>query len=295
MGPYQQVKTVDGVSLYYWREFQKGYVFVNPTTSEATGIGLAQPCKQLSHDTINQDPSTFADISTLNLPAHRAAFLVKSNVKPVGRYAFYNNSAFDGNDPSANASDDAAIATDKSALLPGETATFDNYTSYSRGINGIMIDLPNLPGTPTAADFTFKVGNSSSPSSWSAGPAPTSVTVRRGAGVDGSDRVTLIFADGAVVNRWLQVTLLSTPNTGASDVFYFGNAVGDTGNSATNAQVTPTDQVAVRDGGRSMLSTVPITDHRDIDRDHNVGSTDQTLIRNNGTNASSSLNLISVP
>ena len=37
--------------------------------------------------------------------------------------------------------DDAAIATDKTALLPGETASLANYTSYSRGINGIMVDL----------------------------------------------------------------------------------------------------------------------------------------------------------
>ena len=30
----------------------------------------------------------------------------------VGRHVFYNNSAFDGNDPSANAADDAAVAVE---------------------------------------------------------------------------------------------------------------------------------------------------------------------------------------
>lgn len=44
----------------------------------------------------------------------------------VGRGIFYNNWAFDGNDPAPNVLDDLAIATDKSALLPGETATFAN-------------------------------------------------------------------------------------------------------------------------------------------------------------------------
>src|SRR5688500_10349284 len=47
----------------------------------------------------------------------------------AGRYVFYNNSAFDGHDPSADAADDAAIAADKQPLLPGDgTATFANYT-----------------------------------------------------------------------------------------------------------------------------------------------------------------------
>ena len=57
----------------------------------------------------------------------------------VGRQIFYNNSAFD--DPATGGSDDDAIATDKEALLPGETAGFANYTSYSRGINGIKVAL----------------------------------------------------------------------------------------------------------------------------------------------------------
>ena len=53
----------------------------------------------------------------------------------VGRNVFYNNSRFDGNDPRATAADDYAIATDKSALLPGQTAKFGNYTSFRGGIN----------------------------------------------------------------------------------------------------------------------------------------------------------------
>ena len=35
------------------------------------------------------------------------------------------------------------------ALLPGGIATFANYTSYTRGINGIMIDVSDL-ADPTA-------------------------------------------------------------------------------------------------------------------------------------------------
>ena len=51
----------------------------------------------------------------------------------------YNDSFFDGYDPAAGASDDLAIATDKSPLLPGQAATFADYTSYECGLNGLMI------------------------------------------------------------------------------------------------------------------------------------------------------------
>lgn len=78
-----------------------------------------------------------------------------SAAQVVGRDVFYNNSYFDGRNPAADTSDDNAIATDKQALLPGQTASFTNYTSYSKGINGVMVDIAGL-GSPlnlTAADF----------------------------------------------------------------------------------------------------------------------------------------------
>ena len=83
-------------------------------------------------------------------------------------------------DPAANAYDNNAIAAEnssdphlsKTALLPGQTATFNNYTSYSLGINGIMVDFDHLPGTVTAADFEFKMGNTTTPDTWLARPGP---------------------------------------------------------------------------------------------------------------------------
>lgn len=55
----------------------------------------------------------------------------------VGRHVFYNHSAWDSFDAAANAADDMAIAVDKVPLLPGGTGTFANYTSYSKGLNGM--------------------------------------------------------------------------------------------------------------------------------------------------------------
>ncbi len=403
---------------------------------------------------------------------------------PAGRYVFYNNSAFDGNDPAAGAADDAAIATDKSAMLPGETATFANYTGYSRGINGIMVDIVDLPGVPTADDFTFKVGSppvtetildvdfnsgtnsfyyrdntfrgtsqssyasgrwnssegysgggalqvdvgnvdssditdgmsggwrkvfslsdaarmrvtlrfkltqtanyeadeysealvsvdgqlfgtdgkeymarisgdgdggnpistgwryvelelgtlsagshtllvgaynnkktsnnestkmliddvkiisgASLPDDWTAAPAPTSITVRSGAGTDGSDRITIIWADNAIQKQWLQVTVKATDAMGLirDDVFYFGNAIGETGNSSTDAKVTPTDQINTRNNPHTLGGPdgpAGIDDAYDFNRDKKVGPSDEIIARNNGTNASTAIKLITTP
>ena len=56
------------------------------------------------------------------------------------RAIVYNNSTFDGNNAAANSADDSAIATDKAPLFSGFTASFNNYTSFTRGINAIIVD-----------------------------------------------------------------------------------------------------------------------------------------------------------
>lgn len=203
----------------------------------------------------------------------------------LGRQVFYNNSAFDGNDPTPNASDDGAVATDKVALLPGQAATLNNYTSYSKGLNGIMVDIAGLGGTLTADDFSFKVGNNNEPAGWaSAPPLSQPITVRSGAGIDGSDRVTLIWADNAIQKQWLQVTVKASANTGlsADDLFYFGNSVGDTGNSATDALVTfLEDELGTRANFTSPFTQADTHNRYDFDRDGDVDLFDQLVVRAN--------------
>jgi ELWxxDGT repeat protein len=212
----------------------------------------------------------------------------------ANRQAFYNNSFFDGNDAAAGASDDGAIDTTKSALLPGGTAGFANYTSYSKGINGLLIDIASPGGAISAGDFAFKVGNDSNPAGWPALTVQPSVSVRSGAGIGGSDRVTLIWPDGAIKNTWLEVSVLANANTGlaAADVFYFGNAVGETGNSTANAQVNSADEGLIRLNGRNALNPAPVDFSYDINRDRVVNSTDQVIARLNATSALTALRLI---
>src|SRR5205823_4948721 len=133
-------------------------------------------------------------------------------------------------------------------------------TSFSKGLNGIMVDIGALPGAPTTRDFTFRVGNLSDTTGWTAAPAPTSITVFPGAGTNGSDRVVIIWADNAIQKQWLQVTVLATSITGipANDVFYFGNAISETSNSPANAAVDSADDLGAR-GHKTGLSTAPIT------------------------------------
>ena len=212
------------------------------------------------------------------------------------RLVFYNDSAWDGNDPAANAADDAAIATNKSALLPNETATFVNYTSYSKGINGLMIDIEDVVGTPTADDFEFTVGNDSNPGLWTPLAASPTISVRLGAGTDGSDRVTIILPNGTASGQWLAVKTKPSSNNGlmSEDLFYFGNAPGETGNSVTDAEVTPTDEIYVRNNPATLaVSSASISHAGDFNRDKKVGPTDLILCRNNGTNSSTALKLIS--
>ena len=215
----------------------------------------------------------------------------------VDHHLFYNNSAFDGFDAVAGPEDDAAIAPDKAALLPGQTATLANYSSYKQGVNGIMIDVDDLPDgvVLNAGDFRLAAGNDNDPSGWQQAPPPSAVTVREDAGTGGSDRVTLTFPDRAIIGRWLEVTMLANAKTGlATDhVFYFGSAVGEAGNSDDDAMVTVTDLLLARNNPRTLVFDPAEIDYRyDYNRDRKVDATDLLLARNNQTDVFSALQLI---
>jgi len=224
--------------------------------------------------------------------------VVNTPAEVVGRHVFYNNSTFDGKNVAADQRDDLAIATHKTPLLPGGRATFENYTSYSRGINGIMIDLRGIwkPGDLDADDFRFRVGNVDDPGRWQPAPDPSDFTVRtgEGAGANGSDRVTITWPDYAIMNQWLEVTVLATPNTGLpqDDVFYFGSAVGEAGNSAVDTQVTVADLLLARNNPRNFLNPAPKDFPYDYNRDQRVNATDVLLARNHQTGFMDALRLI---
>jgi hypothetical protein len=215
----------------------------------------------------------------------------------VGRWLFYDNSAYDGLVAGVNGADDLAIAIDKRALLPGQTATAANYTNYSGGINGLMVDLRSAAGESLIdlSDFQFRVGNDSNPGSWTllTGSQLPTLVLRAGAGVDGTDRVEFVWNDAsAIKNQWLQVTVLATEHTGlrSADVFYVGNLVGETGNVAGEASVTVLDEQQAR-AHRSNFSLVDVSNAYDFNRDRKVNAADEYIAR---TNSGASLTMLTV-
>ncbi|MEQ1828955.1 MAG: integrin alpha, partial [Pirellula sp.] len=214
----------------------------------------------------------------------------------AGRRVFFNNSFFDGNTDLINAGDDGAIAADKVALRNG-TASLANYTHYSRGINGIVIDIASIANALSATDFEFRIGNTDTPDSWAIAPVPKRIMVRTGAGTGGSSRVTLVWPDNAIEKTWLRVTVKANANTGltAPDVFYFGNAIGDIGNSPTDSIVNATDIAGVVSNQNSFLNPAPLTSPYDFNHDRQINATDIALAVSNQTSFINALRLISLP
>ncbi len=232
----------------------------------------------------------------------------------VGRQLFYNESGtggatvrYDGNDAAINSLDDNAIASDKVAYLPGAgAATFANISGYSKGINGVMIDIAGSHPSITASDFIFRVGNNNTPSGWATATDPLSISVRAGAGVSGSDRVEIIWANSAIAKTWLQVITLANANTGLSqkpgypageaDVFFFGNAVGNSGlgDTAINALVNVIDENGARSNNQNLASNIPITNLYDFNRNGSVNVTDESIARLNGTNSTTALKYLNL-
>jgi len=196
----------------------------------------------------------------------------------LGRKIVYGNSVWDGYTPGVTLDDLAAVAPDKAALLPGETASFQNISSYTRGLNELLVIVDELPGTPTAADVVCRVGNQDDLSGWTAAPSPE-VVVRPDCGDQGEDLVFLTWADGAIRQTWLQVEILATENTGlpVSDVFYVGSAIGETGDAATPGAVLAADLAAIRDSIPRLR--VGIEEAYDIDRSGHVLTPDLIACR----------------
>ena len=223
-----------------------------------------------------------------------------SAAQVVAKWLFFNNTRFDGDNPAANADDDNAIAIGKKALRPGFKAKFENFTSFHKGINGVMVDIDGLPGTPTAADFDFRLGNDSTPGSWNPAAVPQAIAVREGAGKDGSDRVTIIWADDAIKKAWLCIRVKATEVTGLANphVFYFGNAVGKSRpiNEAdpedADASVGAQDELRARANPRGFFNQAAVDNYYDYNRDGFVNATDQLIARANVTSFFTKLELI---
>jgi hypothetical protein len=150
------------------------------------------------------------------------------------------------------------------------------------------------------------VGNNNTPTTWALANAPTSVSVRAGAGVSGSDRVEIIWNSGAPLREWLEVIVLANADTqlaqkpgypdGQGDVFFFGNAVGNTGagDTAINSTVNAVDEGGARNNPQVVGNNIPITNLYDFNRNALVNAVDEGISRNNATNSATVLKYINI-
>lgn len=212
----------------------------------------------------------------------------------VANSVFYNGSTFDGFNGSSNLPDTTSVPSNKQTLLPGQTATFQNVTSYSKGINGVLVDVANFYNLPRFEDYAFQV--STDGVTWTKAPDPSIINVYPGRGPSGSTQITIIWDDNEIQNEWLQVKVLADDHTGLAndDVFYIGNLVGATGadNTASAAVVGPDDATAIAAHPKSIFTKAAITDLYDINRDGQVNANDAIKARNSAGN---SLPFISPP
>ena len=229
-------------------------------------------------------------------PAESPIFVPPAQID--GRYVFFNNSHFDGDDPGINADDDNAIDSEKVALLPGQTASYQNYTNYSAGINGIMIDVTGLRDVDAidSSGFQFATGNESLSSNFTNMNFTVNVVVRTGAGINGSDRITLQFDDSTILNTWLRVTMLANDDSGLenNDVFYFGNAIGETG-GGDDASVSSNDVLGTRGNRTSIFNPALVNSRYDFNKDSQVDGIDVLTSRRFRTTPFNELQWITAP
>lgn len=171
----------------------------------------------------------------------------------------------------------AALSTSKQPLRSSSLAqsgTFINISNYTLGINGIILEIPNLTSSNlTASDFIFRVGTTSNPSTWATAPTPTSIVA-----IPSNDRVIIEWANNAIQNTWLQVIILATPNTGLSerDVLYFGSVPGEA-NGVSPYRTTSADVSLIQSG--ISPNPVDVNNLVDINKDGFVTTNDLNFVQ----------------
>ena len=126
VNPYNvtSVATANGAANVYWREFEYGYVFVNPTPEDAASVPLPQPGRQLTRENMNSAPQSSAVVNAIAVNSHHAAIVLKT---PATRLE-ENNAAASGAPADAWVLRGAEVATFSggaagSSNVPGATAT----------------------------------------------------------------------------------------------------------------------------------------------------------------------------
>ncbi|MEO8164501.1 MAG: putative glycoside hydrolase [Betaproteobacteria bacterium] len=230
LGPYS-VRTISGVNIYA-REFEKGFVYVNPTSNDVASVTLPQALQQITHDNLLSALSSIPSVTTISLIGHNPAILLKT-------------AAADTTAPTVPAGLSAS-AVSSSQIDLSWTASTDNVgvTGYRVYRNGTLIAtlgaVTVYKNTALAAStsFTYTVqaldeaGNASAQSTAASATTPAS-----------SDTIAPSVPTGltATAASPTQVNLAwnaSTDNVAVTGYYVYLNGVALTTTSATSFQHT---------------------------------------------------------
>lgn len=225
--------------------------------------------------------------STFDIDFAFAAFAGLSN-----SWVYYRGSSYS----QGGTNIEAALDTSKTLIVAdaeAQTTSFANVTSYTRGINGIVLEVPGLPaGALSDADFSFRMGTSQTPGLWGTAPLPNDIIVTSQTGAS-APRIRIEWEDNAIQNTWLQVTIHANENTGlnAPVILYIGHVLAEI-DGVSPYRRTSIDVGLMRKEVRNTL--VPIDNPYDIDKDRRVTSIDVGILRGLVSN-SIVLNALIVP
>jgi hypothetical protein len=226
----------------------------------------------------------------------RVTFTATAIVSVVNSKVYYKGSVFD-------TSVDAALDPVKELAKSGTTAqllSFNNVINSTRGINGLVFDVVGLASANlTAADFVFRMSpqglfdeTANPPSGWVVAPAPTAINVTAATpSVPG--RVRIEWADNAIADRWLQVSLLANANTGLTtrQVYYLGHLLGET-NGAVELGGFLVRTLDVAQIAESIGQSATVGSVLDVNKDGLVRTLDAALAADS---IGRSLRLITIP
>jgi subtilisin family serine protease len=213
--------------------------------------------------------------------------LIKNDdiVDVTNRRVYYRGSSFQSSGGIAGATDTSKLVARASG--ESQTLSYQNIINTSRGINGMYFDLAGITGASlSASDFAFRMSPTGSynegvhpPSNWANAPAPSAIVVTPGTG-SAPARVRIDWPDNAISNRWLQIKILATANTGlvAPQVFYLGHLYGEVNGLVSNGvlSISIGDVTALRPNvGFSATVTSPF----DLDKNGTVSIGDITGMR----------------
>jgi hypothetical protein len=181
------------------------------------------------------------------------------------------------------------VDTGKSLVQEGSGPTvlgMNNLTNAAAGINGIVLDIQDLPQSSglDADDFVFQLSpggafdsGANPPAEWQAAPAPSSISVTPGEPA----RVLVEWPSGSIMNSWLRVTVLANEETGLSEpvTYYVGHLLGETtGPTEGFFTVSFADITPIRS---EVGQTVDASSVTDVDKNGTVAFADISSMRGN--------------